>query len=421
MTAASIENQSSFSPFRHRDFRLFWSSAFISNSAHWMQQITVPFIVFEMTDSNTWLGAVAFATLIPGLFMTPLGGVIADKVSRRLVLMGTLTIMTLVAATYLVLWLNDELTPWRILILALVQGVAAGLQLSNWQSFVPLLVPRSDLLPAVRLNSIQFTASRALGPLIGAALLTTVGVGAVFFVNAITYLLLVAVIAAVKPRTAPSAAGENLREVFKDGLDYVRRRRPLVQAIVTAFALSLLGQSLVQLAAGLASEQFDVGATGLAGLVTATGLGAVGAAGFSVIYGDKIRRSTVAVRGLIVYGAGPIIAGLTTYYFFGLVGYFFLGAAHLTVAIALNTSIQIQVEESVRGRVMSIYLLGIFAGQAIGAFLAGRIGDLFGLRLVYVGYGVLLLLYAVFIARLRFGGLRLLDADHDTLTDGAPT
>ena len=420
MTDTGYDNPSSFSPFRHRDFSLFWSAALISNSAHWMQQITVPFIVFDMTDSNTWLGAVAFAALLPGLFLTPISGVIADKVSRRLVLMLTLTVMTLVATAYLVLWVNDQLTPWRILALALIQGIAAGFQVATWQSFVPLLVPRTDLLPAVRLNSIQFTASRAVGPLVGAVLLALVGPGAVFFGNAVTYLLLVAVVAAVRPRAAPSAAGEAVGEVFREGLEYVRRRRSLLQAVATAFAISLLGQSLVQLAAGLAGEQFDVGALGLAGLVTATGIGAVAAAGFAVLYGDRIRRSEVAMRALVLYAVGPIIAGLTTIYLFGLLGFFLLGAAHLTVAIALNTSIQIQVAERVRGRVMSIYLLGIFAGQPIGAFIGGRLGDLFGLRVVYVGFGLLLLAYVLLVVRLRFNSLRLLDVDHDILEDAAP-
>jgi MFS family permease len=421
MSRSPSVSTSSFSPFRHRDFRLFWTSAFISNSAHWMQQITVPFIVFQMTDSNTWLGAVAFAALVPGLFMTPLAGVIADKVPRRLVLMSTLSVMTVVATLYLILWVNDELTPWRILLLALVQGFAAGLQVANWQSFVPLLVPRSDLLAAVRLNSIQFTASRAIGPVVGAILLSLIGPGAVFFGNAITYVLLVITVGMVRPRETPSAPGETLREVFRDGVIYVRRRRSLLQAVATAFAISLLGQSLVQLAAGLAGDQYDVGVLGLAGLITATGFGSVGAAAFAVVYGDRIPRSTVAMRGLLVYAAGPIIAGMTTFYAFGLAGYFFLGAAHLTVAIALNTSIQIQVSEDVRGRVMSIYLLGIFAGQPIGAFVGGRLGDVLGLRFVYISYGLLLLVYALVIARLRFNGLKALDANHDILEEPTPS
>lgn len=418
MSDAAPARPSSFSPFRHRDFRLFWTSAFVSNSANWMQQITVPFIVFELTDSNTWLGAVAFATLVPGLFMTPLAGVIADKIPRRLVLMATLSVMTLVATAYLVLWLSDELTPWRILGLALIQGIAAGLQVANWQSFVPLLVPRTDLLPAVRLNSIQFTASRAIGPLLGAGLLAFIGPGAVFFGNAITYVILVFVVSVVRPRAAPAATGDNLREVFREGLDYVRRRPALLQAVTTAFAISLLGQSLVQLSAGLAGDQYGVGAVGLAGLITATGIGAVTASVFAVLYGDRIPRSTVAVRALLIYSLGPILAGLTAVYFLGLVGYFMLGAAHLTVAIALNTSIQIQVAEGVRGRVMSIYLLGIFAGQPTGAFVAGRLGDLFGLRIVYVGYGLLLMTFAA-VVRVRFHGLRLLDANYDTM-EGQP-
>ena len=169
-----------------------------------MQQLAVPILMFELTDSNTWVGAAAFSILIPGFLLNPVAGVIADRASRRVVMMFTLTAQTFVTIGFAILWANDALTPWAILSLGLCQGLASGIQIAAWQSLVPLLVPPEHLLTAVRLNSAQFIAARALGPLVGAGILALVGIGTVFIVNGATFLILVGVVAIIKPRqTAP--------------------------------------------------------------------------------------------------------------------------------------------------------------------------------------------------------------------------
>ena len=174
---------------RHRDFAFFWSAALISNAANWMQQFTVPFLMYEMTGSNTWVGAAAFTSLIPAAGLAPVAGVLADRYSRQKVMLITLIVHTLACAAFAGLWMTGELTPWRILGLNLIIGLALGIQASSWQALVPLLVPASSLLSAIRLNSAQFTASRAIGPLAGAGLLGLVGAGSIYIANAATYAL----------------------------------------------------------------------------------------------------------------------------------------------------------------------------------------------------------------------------------------
>ena len=403
---------SQWSVFRHTDFTLFWSAALVSNSAQWMQQLAVPILMLELTDSNTWVGAAAFSILIPGFILNPVAGVIADRASRRVVMMFTLSAQTLVTTGFAILWANGSLTPWTILILGLCQGIASGIQIAAWQSLVPLLVPPEHLLTAVRLNSAQFIAARALGPLVGAAILAWIGIGMVFVVNGATFLILVGVVAIIRPRQTAPPSTEPPMQVFKEGLSYVAARRPLLQAIWVGFSISFFGQALVQIAAGLARQDYEVGDVGLAGFYTAVGFGSVIASIVLIAVGDNLPRSRVALVGYSLYSVGIVLAAATTNYVTGLGGFFIMGIAHVTIAISVNTAVQIQVSEAVRGRVMSIYLMGIFGGIPLGAFLWGTLGDLFGMRWVYLMAGFLMAMFLLF-AIFTLKGLREIDANED--------
>ncbi|MCY4630223.1 MAG: MFS transporter [bacterium] len=403
---------------RHRDFALFWSAALLSNAANWMQQFTVPFIMYEMTASNTWVGAAAFTSLFPAVGLAPVAGVLADRFSRQRVMVITLWVHTLVCVAFAVLWMTGELTPWRILGLNLLIGIALGIQASSWQALVPLLVPASSLLSAIRLNSAQFTASRAIGPLTGAALLRFVGAGSVFVTNAATYALLIVVLVAVRPREVVPPVRQHLRAFLMAGLAFVRRRSALVQAVTTGFAMAYFGGALLHLAAGLASEDFKVGETGLAGLITAAGVGSVIGSTLIIAYGDRFDRSRVARWGLGLYAAAPLLAAATTSYAVGLTGYFVSGVAHVCVAISMNAAIQSQVTEEMRGRAISLYIMGVFAGWPLGALVGGWIGDHVGLRLVFAINGLMLVGYLVAI-HIRWDGLRSIDANRDLADQAA--
>ena len=399
---------------KHRDFAFFWSAALISNAANWMQQFTVPFIMYEMTASNTWVGAAAFTSLFPAVGLAPVAGVLADRFSRQRVMALTLCVHTLACAAFALLWMTGQLTPWRILGLNVVIGIALGIQASSWQALVPLLVPASSLLSAIRLNSAQFTASRAIGPLAGAALLRFVGAGSVFMANAATYALLIVVIVAVRPREVAPPVGQRLGAFLMAGFSYVRRRSSLVQAVVTGFVMAYFGGALLHLAAGLAIEDYEVGETGLAGLITAAGVGSVVGSGLIIAYGDRVRRSLMARWGLALYAAAALLAVATTSYSVGLAGYFVSGVAHVAVAISMNSAMQSQVAEDMRGRALSLYMMGVFAGWPLGALVGGWLGDRVGLRLVFAVNALVLVAYLVAVT-VRWAGLRALDANRDVV------
>ncbi|NDD97359.1 MAG: MFS transporter [Actinobacteria bacterium] len=366
-----------------------------------MQMVAVPALLYDMTGSSTWLGVSSMAGLLPAVFLTPYAGVLADRVSRRSILLITQTVQMLCAFSLWGFYLSDSIRPGLIVSIGLIGGIATGFQTAAWQSFVPLLVPKEELLDAVKLNSVQFTLARAIGPGLAGAVVTTLGTGAAILINAVTYLLVIAALFISNPRQSiVSSAGAKVSEVLRDGGRFVWRSRPLRIAVFLAFVTSLCGQALQHVAPAIANRIYDRPSTDNAGLLVALGLGALASSVISVAIGDKLKRSTRVMVALVLFAGSTALIPLTSNYNIGLVAYFIGGLAHLQSAVALNTLIQGTVPDHLRGRTMSFYVLGILAGIPLGAFALGRLGDIFTMRVaVYADAVVFVLLIALLIGR----------------------
>src|SRR4029077_3495820 len=188
---------------RHRDFRLFWTGNFLSNIGTWMQNIAQGWLVLQLTNSAFWLGVVGFSASIPILLFALIGGVIADHVNRRKLLMVTQSIMMLSAFTMAGL-AYTKINVKEIVLLAFVTGIAMSLNTPSYQALVPQLVPREDLTNAIALNSAQFNMSRVLGPTLGGFAMAIVGVAGNFFLNGLSFLAVL--IALTRIRYAEPAA-----------------------------------------------------------------------------------------------------------------------------------------------------------------------------------------------------------------------
>lgn len=397
----SSQRHSSLGALRHRDFALFWTAAAISNGGGWMQMVAVPALLFDMTGSSTWLGLASMASLLPAVFLTPYAGVLADRMSRRSILLITQTVQMLCAFGLWTFYLTDSIRPGLIVGIGFIGGIATGFQTAAWQSFVPLLVPADELLDAVKLNSVQFTLARAIGPGLAGAVVSTLGTGAAILINAITYLLVIGALFISNPRQSiiPASSGR-VSEVLRDGRRFVWHNRPLRLAVFLAFVTSLCGQALQHVAPAIANRIYDRPSTDNAGLLVALGLGALASSVISVAVGDRLRRSTRVIVALVLFAASTALIPITSSYTVGLIAYFIGGLAHLQSAVALNTLIQGTVPDHLRGRTMSFYVLGILAGIPLGAFALGRLGDIFTMRVaVYTDAAVFALLIIVLVAR----------------------
>ena len=351
-----------------------------------MQTVALPALVFDLTHRATWIGYASMASLMPAVLLTPYAGVLCDRVSRRKILIITQVVQMTSA---LVLWSgfrSGSLTPQRILALSLVNGIASGFQTAAWQSFVPLLVPREDMIGAVKVNSMQYNLARALGPGFAGIVIRTWGTGAAFLINAVTYPLVIAVLVVANPRAnAVAAKAMSVKAALASGGRYVWRHRALRLAVILATLNSLCGQALQHTSAAIAARIFGRPSTDNAGLLMALGFGSILSTLLSGVWGRHLRRSRQVAAGLSCYLACAVAITATSSYTVGLIAYFVGGFGHLLIAVALNTMIQGYVPDDMRGRAVSYYILGVLVGIPVGTFLLGRAADAFGMRWAVAG------------------------------------
>lgn len=412
--------RNSLSVLRYRDYAIFWCAALVSNSGSWMQSIAAPFVIYQLTRSTTWLGIAAFMAFFPALCMGPLAGSLADRYPRKTILLYTQTGMMLIAFALWGTWEAGVATPEVIIGLLSLAGIASGLNITAWQSFVPQLVPRTELLHAVRLNSMQFVAGRAFGPALAGLVLQLYGAGTAFLCNAVSFLLVLGALIAIHPRSVPvDAAPGRVRDHFREAIAYVRARRGIYLPVLTITAVSFFGSSMVQLVPAFAQDVFGVGKSAYGFLVAAFGIGAVAGSVAVAFWGDRYLRSRVAVFGIFLFAAGELLFGGAPGYGAGLVGMATMGTAYVLIATALNTSIQARVDEVHRGRAVSIYLMGLLTGVPLGALVQGTLASVVGLRATVMGSALLLGGCAV-VGIVYFSGLRPLDEAFEDETGTGP-
>lgn len=398
------------SVFRHRNFRVLWSAALVSNIGTWMQNITVPFVLYELTGSATIVGIGAFLQFFPSVFVAPIAGPIADRYSRRHVLLLTQATMGVIAVAQFAAWVGGFRSPWVIMGLVGVNAVIAGLNIPAWQAFVVDLVPRSDLFKAVILNSAQFNGARAVGPAIAGLVLARFGAGAAFLVNALSFLAVIAALVVIDVVHAARARSERsmLRE-FAEGVAYVRSHAGMRLCLLVITAVVALGQPLVSLMTVFAEDVLDVGEGGYGLLAGALGFGGLLAAPLVAGWGERVRRSTLVVTTVLVYGVGLVAFALSPSYGTSIGFALVVGGASLVVGTSLNTTIQLLVSDELRGRVMAIWVVGFTAASPVGALIQGWVADLIGAPATVAIAGALMVAIA---AELRLtGAVRIIDVD----------
>jgi MFS family permease len=395
--------------FHYKEFSVFFGAGLLSNTGTWMQTVTVPYVVDQLTHSTALVGLSAFAAFFPATIVGPLAGSLADRYDRRSVLIWAQVVMMSMATALWATWATGVANTPIILGLVVISGLGAGITTAAWQSFVPQLVPRPVLLSAVRVNSMQFTGARAFGPALAGLVLATLGPSAAFGFNALSFLAVIGALLMIVPRP-PVVTGSGVKVLahFRDGIRYVRQRPALYVSVLMVILIALFGVAIVQLIEPIARPVFDVGA-GEYGLMSAAyGLGAVIGGVFTVAYGETFRRSRLAFVGLALMAAGDLVLGVAPEYGLALVALLAMGLAQVLCMVSCSAAIQVNVDEPYRGRASSMFTMSFFAAAPIGALVGGIVGDLLNLRVTVVAAATLLALCTA-IAMIRFGRLRMLD------------
>ncbi len=373
-----------------------------------MLGLSVPFLVYEFTGSTAMLGLAAVASNAPAIIASPLGGVWADRYSKRVVLLISLAVQIALAFTLYGISRSGQVTVPILLGLAAAMGFASQVNLSAYQAFVAEIVSPRQIARAYRLNALQFNASRAIGPAVAGFVLAQWGPTAAFLINGLAYLPLFVVLIFVRPRALDRGPSMRIVAALIEGAKVSWQDPRLRLALMTVSFSSIFGMSAQALMAGLAKDVFGVGEQGLGLLVSSIGVAAVVTAIATVWLAEDMLRSTMVRVGLLVYGLGMWVVAATDLFVFGMIGFAITGFAHVLVNVSVTTSIQVHVSESLRGRVTSLQLMGIIVSMPIGAQLGGLLAESIGLSAVIGVYGTALILYATW-GHLQMNGLRALD------------
>lgn len=367
-----------FESLRYRDFRLLWTGATFSNVGTWMQNVALSWYVLVLTGSPFWVGAVTFATFIP-MVLAPLGGITADRLDRRKVLLATQCFLMLDAAALAALAQTGHATLWAVLTLTLGVGVAYALNAPTWHAFVANLVPRHALVNAVALNSAQFSVARVVGPAIAGTLIAAAGLTVVFWINAASFVAVLVALFRIRPRAVPATRGATPAARLATGVRYAWGD-PTVRAMILSIGVfSFFGAPISALLPVYARDVFHRGPGAFGSLAAAMGLGAVIGA---LALGRLGRASQPIIGGaLVVLGAALTAFAGAPVYGAGLALMVVVGSAYLFAVSGINSAIQTTVDDGVRGRVMSLFMLAFGALFPLGSLAAGAVADRVGVVL----------------------------------------
>ncbi|MFN2431820.1 MAG: MFS transporter [Gemmatimonadota bacterium] len=389
-----------FTAFGSRNFRIFWAGALISNVGTWMQSVAQGWLVLELTDSAFLLGFTGFAASLPMALLLLLGGVFADRVDRRRLLIGLQVGLMGVALTLAALTALEWVAIWHILVLALLTGVAFAFSAPAYQALISEIVPRRDLLNAIALNSTQFNLSRILGPALTGGVVAMGGLALCFFLNAASFLGSILALSVLRMPRVERPAPAPLWDSFVAGVRYVRGRPRVRTILLGVAAISVLAMPYATMLPLFACDVLRVGPAGLGYLMAATGVGAVSGALLLAARNPMPRRGWNVLVGVALTGAGVLGFSLAKEFAGAALFLFVIGFAATSTVALCNTLIQELVTDEMRGRVMSMFGLAFMGTLPVGNLLAGAGARAVGAPLAFTLAGALLILIAGLLASL---------------------
>jgi MFS family permease len=398
-----------FRAFQYRNFRLLWFGAFTSSSGTWMQETAQNWLIFTLTGREWFLGLNSALGAIPILLFSLLGGVVADRIDRRKILMTSQWLQLTFAFTLAGLAAYQLQSVWPILFLSFMTGCAQAFGGPAYQALMPVLVDRKEDVPnAIALNSMQFNLARTVGPVFGGLVLTLMGASekaltsnaaaVCFFINGLSFVAVVIALTMLRVPPITRNQDKNIRSEMKEGLSFVWHQEALRTLTVISFASTLFGIQFITFLPVFANKYLNTGAGGYSALLSISGAGSAFGALFSAWLGDVKHKGRLVL--LLQIGSGIALMLMALFPMIWLAyPLAFLASGGLIATFSLTTSlVQLLVPDTMRGRVMSIYMVAFRGGMPLGAIITGFLADApfhIPLAQVLLGEAALLILLAV--------------------------
>ena len=389
--------------FRVPAFAWYWSAQLLSGIGTWSQSIALSWLVLDLTHSAVDLGTVTMLQFLPILAFALVGGVIADRLPRRGLLIATQAALTAEAVLLGLLVATHVVTLWQVSLIAVAVGTTNALNNPAQQAFVPELVGRDLVADAVALNSVQVNTARMLGGAVGGMVIATWGISGALFLNAASFAPIVAVLAAIRPAhvaSHPPAGEATALSELRQGLAYTLSTASIRRVVVLFAVVGLLGfnwQVAVPLVARFVLHRQ---ATGFGDLMGALGAGSLVAA-VAVARSQRPSERRLVV-GAVALGGALVVLGLSRSFPLSLVVLAGAGAAGVVASVTANTRLQLLTPGYLRGRVMGIYVLLMGGTTPIGSFVLGEMAGHFGTGVTLMGFGAATALVVGLISVLRW-------------------
>lgn len=384
---------------KHRNFRLYFGGQGLSVVGTWVQRIALVWLVYSLTNSAFLLGVVGFAGQIPLLIITPFAGVFADRLDKHKILLYTQGLSMVQAFVLAVLVLTNNIQVWEIIVLSVILGIFDSLDMPTRQSFMVEMVGnnREDLGNAIAINSSMVNSARLIGPAIAGILISIVGEGWCFMLNAISYIAVIVSLLKmeVTHKSLPSKNKQTLNEL-KEGFRYAFGFAPIKAILLLLALISFMGTPIRILAPVFVKNFFHGGANLFGFLMGASGLGALTGAIILMNRKSILGLGRLITYAVIAFSIGLIAFSLSHVFILSIIFMFITGLGMMIQLAGSNTMLQTIVDDNKRGRVMSFYATSFRGVAPFGSLLAGAAAGIIGAPLTLFIGGIFCLIGAIY-------------------------
>jgi predicted MFS family arabinose efflux permease len=390
-----------FKAFQYRDFRLMWVGACTSSIGTWMQIVAQSWLVYRLSHSAFLLALDQFLGGIPIFLFSLIGGVIADRVERRKILLGSQYMQMFSAAVLTVLVATGMVHVWHILCLSFVSGFAQAFGGPAYQALIPTLVEKEDMPNAIALNSIQFNVAVMLGPALAGQALARLGETWCFGLNALSFLAPIISLSIITTRFLPVKTTESMLASLKQGIRFTRKQPSMEALIVLAFCMTALAMPMRTYIPVFVKDIFHRGPETFGNLLALMGVGSICGSLSIASAGNFKRKGLVALGALACLGAGIAGFALSKSLPLSEALLVVVGASMMAVFATVNSLVQLITTNEMRGRVMSVYNFAFRGGMPLGNLLSGWLVPLFTAPVVLGVNGLLLMLLALYFVAVQ--------------------
>jgi predicted MFS family arabinose efflux permease len=385
-----------FKAFHYRDFRLMWVGACTSSIGTWMQIVAQGWLIYRLSHSAFLLAFDQFLGGIPIFLFSLIGGVVADRIERRKVLLASQYVQMTSAAILTVLIATRMVHVWHILCLSFASGFAQAFGGPAYSALIPTLVDHDDMPNAIALNSIQFNLAVTIGPALAGQALAKLGETWCFGLNAVSFLAPVISLLMIRTRFYPASTTESMFTSFKEGIKFVRRQGSMEALTILAFCMTALSMPMRTYLPVFVKDIFHRGPETYGNLLSLMGIGSIVGSLTVATMGNFRHKGRFAIAMLICLGAGiaffarsrmlPLSYGMLV----------IVGASMMAVFATVTSLVQLITTNEMRGRVMSVYNCAFRGGMPMGNLVSGWLVPVFSAPIVLSANGLLLIFMALY-------------------------